>query len=98
MVNSSAQIGNTECDPGTPATLHDWTFRNNIFANGNNNFYSGIPNTKFYNNVFYNIGTGNGAVVMFYTDTSVANRRSSAGSAFENNLLIGSPMPTLAGP
>ena len=61
VTNSSAQLGNTETD-GNPA-LHDWTFENNIFANVSGALFSGIPNTRFYNNVFYQVGSSQGYAV-----------------------------------
>ena len=38
--------------------IRDWTFRNNIFANASLGGGGSMPGMKFYNNVFYRIGSG----------------------------------------
>ncbi|MGZ3817384.1 MAG: choice-of-anchor Q domain-containing protein, partial [Bdellovibrio sp.] len=82
VTNSTAQLGNTSND-GYSA-LHDITFRNNIFANIGAAFFTGVPNTKFYNNVFYNCGIAQGYAVSYYNATYY----NSAGSEFKNNVFL----------
>ena len=71
VTNSSAQLGNTETD-GQPG-LHDWTFRNNVFANIGNAFFWGIPSSRFYANVFYNVGKAQGYALSLYTQTDYSS-------------------------
>jgi len=87
VTNSNCQLGNTEIAGGWPSGpstgLHDITFRNNIFANIGASFFNGVPNTVWYNNVFYNSGTGgNGWTVILYNITDAYN---SDGAQFKNN-------------
>jgi hypothetical protein len=94
VVNSSCDIGNTETD-GNP-NLHDWYIYNNIFYNIGSSFFSGLPNTWIYNNIFMLQGTGGGDVaLMFFTDNggdqsggSTGYDYNSAGSRVENNEFI----------
>jgi hypothetical protein len=80
VTNSTCQLGNTETD-GNP-NLHDWTFANNVFVNIGHAFFSGLPNTFFYNNLFDNCGSGQGYAVSLYTQTNY----SSIGDKFVNNI------------
>jgi len=82
VTNSTSQLGNTETDG--QAGLHDWTFRNNVFANIQNAFFWGIPNSRFYNNVFYNIGNNQGYALSLYTQTNY----SSVGVEIVNNAFV----------
>ncbi|MCX7102948.1 MAG: hypothetical protein NTX38_16060 [Methylobacter sp.] len=75
--NGSLQGGNTETNGNT--ALHDWTFSNNIFANVENGFFSGLPNTHFYNNLWYQ----SGAVAIYQT-----SGYSSEGVILINNAFI----------
>jgi hypothetical protein len=92
--NSTCDIGNTETD-GNP-NLHDWYIYNNIFYNIGSSFFSGLPNTWIYNNIFMLQGTGGGDVaLMFFTDNagtqsggSTGYDYNSAGSRVENNAFI----------
>lgn len=95
VTNSSCQLGNTETDGSTGD--HDWTISNNVFVNIDNPFFSGIPNTKFLNNFFYNVGTNDGYPISFYTSTVAGNQRSSAGSDVANNIFISSGQPASNG-
>lgn len=38
--------------------IRDWTFRNNIFANTSTGGGGSMPGIKFYNNIFYKVGSG----------------------------------------
>ncbi len=71
VTNSSCQLGNTETD-GAPG-LHDWTFRNNVFANIGAAFFWGIPQSRFYANVFYNVGNAQGYALSLYTQTDYSS-------------------------
>ena len=82
VTNSSAQLGNTSNDGYSD--LHDWTFRNNVFANIGNALFSGVPKTYFYNNVFYNVGNGQGYAISLYTQTNY----SSVGDQIVNNIFL----------
>ena len=82
VTNSTSQLGNTSMDGYTG--LHDWTFRNNVFANIQNAFFWGIPNSKFYNNVFYNVGNSQGYALSLYTQTDY----SSVGVEIVNNAFV----------
>ncbi len=92
--NSTCDIGNTETD-GNP-NLHDWYIYNNIFYNIKSSFFSGLPNTWVFNNLFMFGGTGGAGVCLsFYTDTG-GNQSgggtgfdyNSAGSRVQNNIFI----------
>ena len=47
------QIGDIQCM--LSPNIHDWTFRNNVFANITGTFAVGIPRVFFYNNTFYKV-------------------------------------------
>lgn len=53
---STAQFGNFEAGNIVPATVRDWTFRNNVFVNARiqMNVFNGVTGFKFYNNTVYN--------------------------------------------
>jgi hypothetical protein len=76
------QIGNTSTD-GYP-NLHDWTIRNNIFYNILSAYFSGIPNTCFYNNLFYLTGQNLGSPIVFYAITNY----DSTGAQVVNNIFL----------
>jgi len=51
VYDSASQVGNLQ----THQRAHsNWTFRNNLFINMDYSFTMGIPNTKIYNNTFWN--------------------------------------------
>ena len=79
--DSTCQLGNTENNANP--NLHDWTFANNIFNNISNAFFSGIPNTFWYNNIFDNVGANQGFAVSFY---GTAPKYSSKGFKVINNV------------
>ena len=79
--NSTCQCGNTETD-GNP-NVRDWIIANNLFVNIDNSFFSGIPNTQFYNNVFDNVGANQGYAVSLY---SIDPKYNSNGFKFYNNI------------
>jgi len=79
--DNQTQIGNTSNDG--VSGLHDWTLRNNLFVNTQSSFFSGLPNTHFYNNTFYKCGTVQDFPIFFYGSTGY----SSVGSSFINNAL-----------
>lgn len=82
VTNSKAQLGNLSND--NISTLHDWSFRNNVFANIDACIFSGIPKTYYYNNIFSNVGKAQGYAVSLYTQ----NNYSSVGDKFVNNVFI----------
>lgn len=92
--NSTCDIGNTETD-GNP-NLHDWYIYNNIFYNIGSSFFSGLPNTWVFNNLFMLGGDGGAGVSLdFYTDTGgtqsgggTGTDYNSSGSRVQNNIFI----------
>ena len=52
--DSECQLGFLTRDGNN--NIHSFTFRNNIFANITSYLRVGIPTSKFYNNLFYNVG------------------------------------------
>jgi hypothetical protein len=82
VVDSSGQLGNIEMD-GSSA-VHDWTFQNNVFANVSCSLFSGVPNTRYYNNVFDNVGRAQGYAISLYTQTNY----SSVGDEIINNAFL----------
>jgi hypothetical protein len=82
--NSTCDIGNTETD-GNP-NLHDWYIYNNIFNKVDSPFFSGLPNTWIFNNLFINGGEGGAAVELdFYTDTAGDQSGGSTGKSYDSN-------------
>lgn len=82
VTNSTAQLGNTETDG--IADQRDWTFRNNVFANVGAALFSGLPGTRYYNNVFYKVGRAQGYALSLYTQLNY----SSVGDEVVNNVFI----------
>lgn len=60
VLNCYCQIGNISVDG---ANIHDWTFRNNVYANVLQAFNIWTTNTHIYNNVFYRCTTNAGHVI-----------------------------------
>jgi len=85
VTNCSCQFGSTQTSPAF--RIHDWTFRNNVFANISLAFYSGIPRTLFYNNVFDRVGIELGYAVSLYGFDAYHD---SNGDEFVNNVFLGS--------
>ena len=82
VTNSTAQLGNITTDD--IADQRDWTFRNNVFANVGAALFSGIPRTRYYNNVFYKVGRAQGYAISLYTQQYY----SSVGVELVNNVFI----------
>lgn len=82
VTNSTCQLGNTETDGA--AGIYGWTWRNNVFANIQNCLFWGIPNSQFYNNLFYNIGSNQGYAISLYTQTNY----SAVGTVIVNNAFV----------
>lgn len=76
-----AQLANLTTDIGN---IHDFTFRNNVFANVASCVFLGIQNTKFYNNLFYKCGTSQSDAILVYGITAY----NPAGSEFVNNIFL----------
>jgi hypothetical protein len=76
------QLANTSNDGYS--TLHNWTIRNNIFYNILSTFFSGIPNTFFYNNLFYRTAQNQGNPIIFYA----IGGYSSTGAQVVNNIFL----------
>jgi Protein of unknown function (DUF1565) len=79
--DSSCQLGNTENNANP--NLHDWTFANNIFNNISNAFFSGIPKTYWYNNIFDHVGDNQSCALFFY---GAAPKYDSSGFKVINNV------------
>ena len=86
----SAQIANLTTDVGN---IHDFIFRNNVFANINSCAFVGIQNTKFYNNLFYKCGTRQSDSILVYGITAY----NPAGSEIVNNIFLQCGTATSAG-
>lgn len=78
-----AQIGMTDW---IDAGMHDWTFRNNIFANVGGGFVVALPNVYFYNNTFYKVGTTH--PITYRCDIPEDGRLIADGGDIRNNLFI----------
>ena len=90
VTNCNCQLGNLEIAGGYPSGVstgvHDFTFRNNVFANIGAALFAGVPKTKFYNNVFYKCGDAQGYAVSYY---NISGGYSSVGTEFKNNVFVG---------
>jgi hypothetical protein len=84
VINSTLQLGNTEQD--ITGGTWGWTFENCIFRNIANTYFSGIPNTKFYNCVFDNVGKNQGMPIYWYASTASGNQRDSTGGEVDNTV------------
>ncbi|MDD5141090.1 MAG: choice-of-anchor Q domain-containing protein [Verrucomicrobiales bacterium] len=87
----TTQIGNLTSDVGN---IHDFTFRNNIFANISNCAFVGVK-SFWYNNTFYKCGINQDCALYVY---QVPNYNS-AGSEIVNNVFLqcGNPASTSSG-
>ena len=84
VINSTCQLGNTEMD--ITGGTWGWTFENCIFKNIANTYFSGIPNTKFYNCVFDSVGRNQGTPIYWYYSTVSGNQRDSTGGEVDNTV------------
>ncbi len=81
FINSQGQLFNTSQDG--VAGIHDYTVRNNVFANISQNANVGLPNFYFYNNTLYNTG-------LIYQVTGGPGRPFNGSNlVVKNNLMIG---------
>ncbi len=67
--------------------FHDWDIRNNIYVNADMQMNIGIPNLRFYNNTFYNVGSLNNLVMYMYNSPGKGNY---TGTQIKNNIFISS--------
>ena len=86
VTNGNMQTGNLEIDGSTG--VHDWTFSNNVFANVGNSVFSGVPNTHFYNNLFYQTGTAGAAITLYQGGNYSSEGNILVNNAFINNTAI----------
>lgn len=84
VINSTLQLGNTEMD--VTGGTWGWTFENCIFKHIANTYFSGIPNTKFYNCVFDDVGTNQATPIYWYASTVSGNQRDSTGGEVMNTV------------
>ena len=84
IVNFAGQICMTEHN-GSAAGMRDWDIRNNIFVNVPQQANIGIPNMRFYNNTFYNVGASNGLVFSGYDNLP---KGESTGARIMNNIIV----------
>jgi hypothetical protein len=84
IINFAGQICMTEHN-GSAAGMRDWDIRNNVFVNVPQQANIGIPNMRFYNNTFYNVGASNKLVL--YTYDSLPKGESTGARIF-NNIII----------
>jgi hypothetical protein len=68
--------------------VKNWTFRNNIFANIYNMGQVRMPNTFFYNNIFYKVGYGAGADNKYAFDFGKTVAGDASGSIVNNNVFL----------
>ena len=81
--DSDCQMGNTSTDGSS--SIHDWTFINCQWRNISGTFFSGLPNTRFYNCIFHAVQGGPfDAPLTFYGVTGY----SSVGSAVRNCVFL----------
>lgn len=83
ITNSPCQLGNGAYSG--IANVRDWTFRNNVIANVGSALFWGVPNTSFYNNVFYKVGPANAYPISLYN----SGNYSTANTKFINNAFVG---------
>jgi hypothetical protein len=84
IINFAGQICMTEHN-GSAAGMRDWEIRNNIFVNVPVQANIGIPNMRFYNNTFYNVGGSNKLVLYGYNSLP---KGESTGTQVFNNIII----------
>jgi hypothetical protein len=84
IINFEGQIGMTEHN-GSAAGMRDWDIRNNVFVNVPQQANIGIPNMRFYNNTFYNVGASNELVLRTYDSLP---KGESTGARIFNNIII----------
>jgi hypothetical protein len=63
----------------------DWTFSNNIFMDITHGGSVGIPNTKWFNNLFYRVAYNSGHVLSF---GNIEDRSNANGAIVFNNVFI----------
>lgn len=83
-------IAQLECNNGTNApTVHDWTFRNNVFAGFNVGASVDIPNCRWYNNTFYECNPQGSVINYAFINPNGRDPRGEAyGGAIINNAFI----------
>ena len=84
IINFDGQICMTEHN-GSAAGMRDWDIRNNVFVNVPQQANIGIPNMRFYNNTFYNVGASNKLVLSGYNNLP---KGESTGAQILNNIII----------
>jgi hypothetical protein len=84
IINFDGQICMTEHN-GSAAGMRDWDIRNNVFVNVPQQANIGIPNMRFYNNTFYNVGASNKLVFSGYDNLP---KGESTGAQILNNIII----------
>ena len=84
IIDFAGQICMTEHN-GSAAGMRDWDIRNNVFVNVPQQANIGIPNMRFYNNTFYNVGTSNRLVLYAYHSLP---KGESTGARIFNNIII----------
>jgi hypothetical protein len=95
ILDTESQISQlVEGTPGSPdligtGAIGDWTFRNNIFANTKLGSSISIPNTKWYNNVFYRCNYSGGHAI----GSGNSDRGTSEGIRVINNVFLDVGLP-----
>jgi Bacterial Ig domain len=75
-------------DPGEggyEGIIHNWTFRDNVYANIPHSGFIKSPYIKYYSNTFYNVGAGAGSNFLTYATDSEGW---GYGGEFINNVVI----------
>ena len=73
------------------SNIHDNIFRNNIIVNIQNTSFVGEWRTKFYNNLFINVGIGPATALWFYAPNAAWDP---TGSEVVNNVFVGYSITT----
>lgn len=81
FINSQGQLFNTSQDG--VSGIHDYIFRNNVFANIKQNANVGLPNFYFYNNTLYNTG------IIYQVTGGAGKPFNGTNLVLKNNLFIG---------
>jgi hypothetical protein len=83
IVNFDGQICMTENNGQYPTG--NWYIRNNVYVNVALQANIGIPNVRFYNNTFYNVGSTNKLVMYLY---DAPGKSDFSGAQIKNNIFI----------
>jgi hypothetical protein len=84
IINFAGELCMTEHN-GSSAGMRDWDIRNNLFVNVPQHANIGIPNMRWYNNTFYNVGASNRLV---FSGSNNLPKGEATGAKIYNNVII----------